>query len=553
MTELELVGRWPTVVVAGVLVVLPLAGVVVQALRELAAPVAKAGSVPPLSLAPSWGLLVNTLVWAIGIGLAAAMVAWPVAWVVRARGLARSAWVVLPMALPAYFAYAGYGVVRAPGTPLGNWIEGLLGQGFTLAPLVASRAVAVVGLTLWAWPVAALAMGVMLRRLDDGVLEQSRLELGRACRLKLLVRLSLPAFFAGAGLVALLMIGSAVPLHVSQTPTYAVRVWFEMTLRPGSSLVWLSAWPLLLVGVGAGWFIGARLEAWAIAQRMREGASDVGASAADGGVFGGRFSAWGTGVVMVVSVLVPAALFAWSVRELASFSKFRAMHGEALRDSLGAAILVGAGVAGIAVLVWRGVASAAGAADLRSSLGVRLSVRLLVIAGLTPGILVGLAWLRTSALGPEWVRDSTGVLVLAHLSRYGFVGALVGCWLAASEPRGLRELRALDGLAGLALVARRGPGMWPWWRGVGRAQWGAVALTGVLGTALSLHEIEAAVVVAPAYAQSFAQAMLGYLHFARLEELSVGVLLVLGGMVGVGVVCALAAWGVRAMWRGSGA
>jgi hypothetical protein len=80
-----------------------------------------------------------------------------------------------------------------------------------------------------------------------------------------------------------------------------------------------------------------------------------------------------------------------------------------------------------------------------------------------------------------------------------------------------------------------------------------VALTGVLGTALSLHEIEAAVVVAPAYAQSFAQAMLGYLHFARLEELSVGVLLVLGGMVGVGVVCALAAWGVRAMWRGSGA
>jgi hypothetical protein len=62
-----------------------------------------------------------------------------------------------------------------------------------------------------------------------------------------------------------------------------------------------------------------------------------------------------------------------------------------------------------------------------------------------------------------------------------------------------------------------------------------VVAVGVLGGALSVHEIEASVVVSPVYVQSLAQAMLGYLHFARMEELSVGSLLLLG--VTAGALC----------------
>jgi ABC-type Fe3+ transport system permease subunit len=519
---------WMASLVAVVLVVMPLAGVAVQAWREWMGGVGgggggaggggRGGAV--VSLMPSWGLLGNTLAWSVGIGVAAAVLAWPAAWVVRRVGVARAAWILVPLAMPAYFVYAGFGLLRAPGTVIGNWVEGLVGSGWTLAPLVASRVVAVVGLVLWAWPVAAMVMGGMLRRVDEGVLEQARVELGTWDRARLMLRLGVPAFVAGAGLVALLMVGSAVPLHVSQTPTYAIRVWFEMTLRPGSALVWVSAWPILVVAIVAGWVIGSRLEAWTRAARRGESLAAVGGGVASGNRGGGMLAMTFVGVVMVLSVGLPAVMFVLSVREWASVGKFWALHGEAMRDSLMVAAAVGVGVAGVAVVVWRGMQ-----AEGLSGRVTGWSVRLLLVAGLLPGVLVGLAWVRAAALGPEWFGESVAILVLAHLTRYGFLGAMVGCWLAASEARGLRELRRLDGVSG----------WWGWWRTSGLAQGGVVVAVGVLGGALSVHEIEANVVVSPVYVQSLAQAMLGYLHFARMEELSVGSLLLLG--VTAGALC----------------
>ncbi len=531
---------WFASLLAGLLVVLPLGGVAIQAAREWAAS-GRSGPARALDLTPSWGLLGNTLMWSVGIGLLAAVVAWPAAWVVRRAGLVRAAWVLVPLALPSYFAYAGYGLIRAPGTPVGNWVEGLVASGWGLAPLVASRVVAVVGLVLWAWPVAALVMGGLLRRIDEGVLDQSRLELGPARRMLLLARLGLPAFGAGAAMVALLMVGSAVPLHVSQTPTYAVRVWFELTLRPGSALVWLSAWPILAVAALAGWGVGAWLERWTRLSQRSEGAAAVGAGAEgarSGSPRGLLGASAGACLAIVLSVGVPAALFVWSVREWASVGKFWSLHGGALRDSLGVAAACGAGLVAITVVVWRAMLT-----EGRSARLAGYSVRLLLVAGLTPGVLVGLAWLRTAALGPAWLSDSVVVLVLAHLSRYGFLGALAGCWLAASEARGLRDLRLMDGAAGWA-------GWMGWWRTSGLRQGGVVMAMGVVGAALSLHETEASVVVAPVYVQSLAQAMLGYLHFARMEELSVGALMLLALTAAAGGMTALAGWAAaRRRWE----
>lgn len=531
---------WMASLVAVVLVVMPLVGVAAQALREwMGSGRGGVGGVgrgqAAVSLVPSWGLLGNTLAWSVGIGLLAAAVAWPAAWIVRRVGLARAAWILVPLAMPAYFAYAGYGLLRAPGTPLGNWVEGLVGRGWTLAPLVASRVVAVVGLVLWAWPAAALVMGGMLRRVDEGVLEQARVELGAWGRARLMVRMGSPAFLAGAGLVALLMVGSAVPLHLSQTPTYAIRIWFEMTLRPGSAVVWVSAWPILVVAVLAGWVMGSRLDAWTRAAQRGEslaavGGGLVGGGGGGGGVWGGRWGGkgalMGVGVMMVLSVCVPAVMFVLSVRQWASVGKFWALHGEAMRDSLLVAIAVGAGVAGVAIVVWRGMQMEGWSGRVTG-----WSVRLLLVGGLIPGVLVGLAWVRAAGLGPAWFGDSVAILVLAHLTRYGFLGALVGCWLAASEARGLRELRLMDGATGWG----------GWWRTSGLRQGGVIAAVGVLGCALSVHEIEASVVVSPVYVQSLAQAMLGYLHFARMEELSVGALMLLGVTAGAGVVSAVVA------------
>src|SRR5690349_16830374 len=43
-------------------------------------------TLPPLSLAPSIPLLTQTFAWALGIAIISTVLAWPAAWLIRARG-----------------------------------------------------------------------------------------------------------------------------------------------------------------------------------------------------------------------------------------------------------------------------------------------------------------------------------------------------------------------------------------------------------------------------------------------------------------------------------
>ena len=74
------------------------------------------------------------------------------------------------------------------------------------------------------------------------------------------------------------------------------------------------------------------------------------------------------------------------------------------------------------------------------------------------------------------------------------------------------------------------------------------SVVGVAAAALSLHEIEASVIVQPPGRESLAQTLLGFLHFSRMEDLSAAAI----NLVGLGLVGAvLTAWALRtAMARG---
>ena len=52
-----------------------------------------------------------------------------------------------------------------------------------------------------------------------------------------------------------MMIGSAVPLHLAQIDTYAIRIWLGLneTRREEHWKVWLAAWPLVAAAIAAGW------------------------------------------------------------------------------------------------------------------------------------------------------------------------------------------------------------------------------------------------------------------------------------------------------------
>jgi hypothetical protein len=154
-------------------------------------------------------------------------------------------------------------------------------------------------------------------------------------------------------------------------------------------------------------------------------------------------------------------------------------------------------------------------------LGVCLSVTALV-----PGVLVGAAIASWIAPSPEWLRDSALAVILAHIARFGIIGVICGHLAARAETISEQDARRLDGGVGFRgwLVA-----CLPW-------QWGILLSGSICAAALSLHEIEATIMVTPPGMDTIARQMLQHLHFARTEELSVtSVALVLVGTSLAGV------------------
>jgi ABC-type Fe3+ transport system permease subunit len=457
-----------------------------------------AGREPALSAAPAWGLLGSTCLWALGIGLGSALLAWPAAWLIRGRG-----WGV---------------IVRAAGTTLGSWLETLAQGPIPNAPSHAGKALAALGLMLWAWPIAALVLGSAVRRIDEHVLETLRMDASGYRKSREVWKLCRPGFYAAAAVVALVMLGSAIPLHLAQVPTYAVKVWFDLNLAPGSWRVWLSAWPLVAAALLGAWVLGGRILSAAVSPG--ENLPPPRSASA------GRWLA--TGAIWGLSVLVPLMLFVRTVKGWKPYADFWTLSGEAVVSSSGVALATGTVGVLLAASFWQGVSSAN-----RGQTPTLLlwCLRALLVMGLLPGVLVGSAVSIACNTTPGlWsLGDSAWILVIVHVARFGFVGALVGVWLAAIEPRAERDLRALDGALGI-----RG-----WMAASLPLQGGALIGTGLATAALSLHEIEAAVVVQPPGTPSLAQVMLNHLHQLRMQDVSAAAVSVV--VVGL-VIAAIAGW-----------
>ena len=182
------------------------------------------GVFDPVLAEPPWRLLLRSLAWAAGVGVLSTLVAIPAAWHARGRPAAMLAFMV-PLALPSYFAYGALNLLRAPGTPLGDWLAGLVDQGFPDAPMLAGRVIAALSLTLWTWPLAMLAMLPAARGVSDDLLDQIEVDApGPVQRMLARVWLLGAAPWLAATLVGLVVLGSPVPLHVAQVLRVSSRV-----------------------------------------------------------------------------------------------------------------------------------------------------------------------------------------------------------------------------------------------------------------------------------------------------------------------------------------
>jgi ABC-type Fe3+ transport system permease subunit len=474
-------------------------------------------------------LLASTLVWTLGMGLAAMALAWGPAWWL-ARRQPRLVWVVAPLLMPAYVAYTGWGQARAPGTWMGDLIErAATAGGWESLPVLVGRALAAGGLVLWVWPVAAVVLAAWVRRIDPGVLEQLALDtppglIGRARSLVTRLRLAAPGLLAACACAALVLMGSAVPLHLARVPTYSITLWLALDQAPSGSAdhwrVWACAWPMLALAA-AGAIALVRLTPARLAPTEHLEATASGRAL--------RRGRWIVAALWALGVLVPATMLAFSVRGVSSIGAFWRLSGPEIESSARVALWTGLIVALGAPLMWSAARRAPGAA--RWALGAA------VFVGLVPGVLVGSAVARTWALvarlpGLETIIDSPAILVAAHAARFAWIGLLAGWLLAASEDRAREDLRTLDGARGL-----RG-----WWTTARAGHTGTMLGVAAAAAALSLHEIEASIMVQPPGVRSLARQVLEYLHFWRLDELGAASVWLVGATAALG---ALAAWAWR--------
>lgn len=472
---------------------------------------------PPNANAPApWfddALLARTAGVAIVIGIVATALALPGAWLARRLSASMTAALLAPLLLPTYLVYASWGLLRAPGTALGDWAARAGPDAIRTINMVQALG----GLALWSWPIGAVIVGVAARRITDDELDALRSAQPSCARRALFIarRLS-PALALSTGAIALIMLGSAIPLHVAQVETYAITIWRLMNESADASRVWLAATPLLLIGVIGGGALGAIMIRYGdprtIDWRERSGSPARSALAV-------------AGVIWIASALAPALIFVWSLREWLSLGRAFVLLRPALLESA----VVGAWVALCGVIIVVGaIAGFRWHAGRAARVGSVAALLALCAAAVTPGVLIGAALLSASRFdGLYWLAERRAGLVAAHTLRFGVIAALAGWWVSRLEPRDAADLRELESST-----------LMRWRRTLGPGKLGVIGAGALAMFFLSMHEIEATVMLAPPGHTSLAHTLLSQLHYLRMEELSAaGVWLTMGGLA---VILALA-------------
>ncbi len=472
-------------------------------------------------------ILARTALVAAAIAAISTFLAFPAALAMRARGVGFACLLAAPLILPPYLAHAAWGLTRAPGTTLGDLVQRADPRLFGTI----NTAQAVLGLSLFAWPVAAIVMLPGARRLTDAHLDtlagaQPR-ALRRAVFLTLAMRRSIAPAFA---VVTLLMLGSAVPLHVANVETLAIEVWRAIAESASPAAAMHAGAPLAAVALAAGIILSFLLT------RDRSHA-DTGAVITTPARASLRSPTLVIAAcVWAASTIVPMILMFTSLREPASLARTPALLGSATIESLGAGAIVGVIGTALAIAAFAGFARNAGRAP---RILATITLAITIAGALTPGVLVGAAVLSASHFPgfDRLARTNTGVVV-AHTLRFAAVAVIAGLWLARTETRDESDLRTLE--------TQDSP--LTWLRTIGADRIGALAAIGVVMALLSVHEIESAVLLTPPGAAGLAQNLLNQLHYLRMEELSAaGVWMFALGLGFAGLLAALAAMRTRAV------
>jgi len=441
--------------------------------------------------------VLRTLIGALVVASVALLIAWPVSRATTHAGPIGAACCMLPLLMPPYLVPGAWRTLLDPSTAPGAWIIRVSRErDLPLAQLI-DHGLALIGLGIWSTPLAWLVLVMHWRgrsRERDDALRM--IAPSGAARLRFDLRESARASLVAGCAAALVMLAQGIPFDLARVDTIASAVRVSISLQEHAQAA-MRALPVMALAGLAGFLIARGAQAWQIPAgapqtSARRGAALVAAL-----------------VMLALGVLLPASLFTLSLHDIASIPRFVRYAKGAMVDTL-----VHAGVVGVlmALLAW----SVSILMLDRPRLGACLTGGFCALS-LVPGVLLGATIAHAFSSWP-WLRplsETIAPLVLAHGARFGGAACLIGVWLRRGEPAELSDTLRLGGV-----TLRR------WVRAELPRQWPALLACVLLGAALSMHEIEASVLLQPVGHDALARLLLELLHYQRREDLAAGVLVI---------------------------
>jgi len=454
------------------------------------------------------GLLVRSTAIAAAIALGATILGVPIGWVIGSGRSRLAPLLIAPMWLPSLLIYAAFNLLRAPETHVGSMLIDLATDGHRWAPVWAGYLLASIGLALWASPIAGVLLAPIWSSDSGGFDHQLRVEpLGKVRKARLWLGAHRAILVRSWGILTIVFLGSAVPMHLAQFDTWSIVLWRELSQRGANDwgMVWIGAIPVLLIACFGAWLV-VRVVGSIEKSETRNRGVGVGSVRLPIWVRGWAWAVWS------MAVLVPLGAMIWSLDDFRSVLQFWRLQGGAFADSSGVAAIAG----GCSVMIAICVAASIGHPSVFLRRTAKGAVFVLVAIGLAPGVLIG------ASVAQSWA-DGYAAVVLAACARTAIIGAIVGALVAASEPGDQRALRWVEGSVGLGA----------WARTVLARSWVTIAGAAVAGGLIALSEIEASVMVRPPGMGNLPQQLLSDLHYARLEQLSAAGVNLLGiGIIG---------------------
>lgn len=454
----------------------------------------------------------TTLGWSCAAGACATMAGWPVGRAIRSarKGNLLLALSVVTAALPPYAVFWTWWQAAGPGSILGDWCA-TNGHSESLRTTLL-----MVGLTSWAWPLAAWIVAARPPGAESVEQEVGAVDGERVSdRMRRAWRSDRGALALAFGALVVVIAGSTIAFDLAQVLTFGFELRTLDVQGTAASVVLRAAWPVVVFAC-----VGAVVFAcWPITPRddgpaaVRRGRGDI---------------AWG---VLLCTLVAPLATLAYALVTHGALDRFMATSVRGAAGTLGAAavagLLIGVVACGHLVLAARGVGASRGAQYARVAERVMLAGWM--IAALVPATVAAVslvaAW-NLDSIGP-WIYDTPAVVVLSHLGRFGVVGAWLGRMAALREPRERRELRALDGGDSRGLLQALSPELR-----------GAAIAAALVGTTLAAGEVVAAARVEPPGWAWSASTLLNAIHYQQPATVLGSLLALLVVASGAGAVVA---------------